>query len=540
MFHREKKERVTMGQTKKRPKTQHTKREDMDSYKENTRRIAKNTLMLYGRMLFSMFVSLYTSRIVLNTLGVEDYGIQNVVGGFVAMFSIFSNSLSSSVSRFLTFELGKGDIENLKKVFSTSILVHLGLTLIVLVAAETIGVWFVNNKMVIPEDRIYAANWVFQASIFSFCFSLSSAPYRASIVSHERLSVFALIGILDTCLHLSVVLFIAYSPWQFDRLIVYSILLVAINISLQCAYMAYCRNHFEECTLRTKWSKQYVKEIGAFTSWNFIGCTADLLKDQGINILLNLFHGPVVNAARGIAMTVNRAVSGFASNFMTALSPQITKHYASKEHEYTFTLVERGSRFCFYIMFLLALPLCLETEFILTIWLKQYPEHTVNFVRLVLLLSLSEILSSTLIYLQLATGKIRNYQLVIGGFTLLNFPLSFIALKLGYPPETPIIIGITISVLCMIMRLIFLKKLAGLSILSYLKNVYLNISCVSILSSIIPYMIHQYMDIGWWRFLATGAASVICSCSIILFIGCDRTERSFILSKIPYVKHWVQ
>ena len=208
----------------------------MDTHTENTKRIAKNTLMLYGRMLFSMVVSLYTSRVVLNTLGVEDYGIQNVVGGFVTMFSIFSNSLSSSVSRFLTFELGRGDKENLKRVFSTAIFVHIGLALLVLVLAETVGLWFVNNKMVIPADRLYAANWVFQASVTSFCFSLISAPYRASIVSHEHLSVFAIIGILDTCLHLASVLFIAHSLWEFDKLIVYAILLVSINATLQCVY----------------------------------------------------------------------------------------------------------------------------------------------------------------------------------------------------------------------------------------------------------------------------------------------------------------
>lgn len=510
----------------------------MSSHSENTKRIAKNTMMLYMRMLFSMVVSLYTSRVVLNTLGVEDYGIQNAVGGFVAMFSIFSNSLSSAVSRFLTFELGKGDTENLKKVFSTALFVHLGLTLIVLAIAETAGVWFVNHKMEIPGDRLYAANWVFQASIISFCFSLISAPYRASITSHEHLSMFAYIGIADSCLHLASVLFIAFSPWQFDKLIVYSILLVCINITLQCIYQIYCRKHFEECAIRTSWHKKHFKEISSFTGWNFIGWTADLLKDQGVNILLNLTFGPIVNAARGIAYTVNRAVNGFASNFMTALSPQITKYYASGDKKYTFSLVERGSRFCFYIMFLLALPLCLETEFILTLWLKKYPEHTINFVRLVLIFSLCEIVSSTLVYLQLATGKIRNYQLIIGGVTLLNFPLSYIALKFGFPPESSLIIAIVISVTCMMLRLLILKTTAGLSIYSYLKNVYLNIICVATLSSILPIIIHLTMSEGWFRFTLIGVTSTINSCIIILFIGCSHTERAFILNKIPIIKHW--
>jgi O-antigen/teichoic acid export membrane protein len=352
--------------------------------------------------------------------------------------------------------------------------------------------------------------------------------------------MFAYIGIADSCLHLASVLFIAFSPWQFDRLIVYSILLVFINVALQCIYSIYCGIHFEECSLHNKWSKRYIKEITSFTSWNFIGCTADLLKDQGINILLNITFGPIINAARGIAYTVNRAVIGFASNFMTALSPQITKNYASGDREYTFSLVERGARFCFYIMFIFALPLCLETEFILTIWLKQYPEHTINFVRLVLIFSLCEIISSTLVYLQLATGKIRNYQLIIGGTTLLSFLFSYIALQLGSSPESPLIIAIAISLLCLLLRLLLLKKAVGLSIISFFKNVCINIFSVAILSSIIPTIVHFSMDYGWTRFLATGSTSVICSSMVILFIGCNQTERLFIFGRIPIVKHWIR
>ena len=508
----------------------------MQDHSENTKRIAKNTLMLYGRMLFSMVVSLYTSRVVLNTLGVEDYGIYNVVGGFVAMFSLISSSLSSSVSRFLTFELGKGDMERLKRVFSTSLIIHIGLALIVLIAAETIGLWFVNHKLVIPPERLYAANWVFQASIVSFCFGLLSTPYNASIISHEHMGTFAYIGILDTCLRLAIVLFIAHSPWLFDRLIVYSLLLVAVSISLQCIYLYYCRKHFEECRIRLVWDKQCVKKMGSFAGWNFIGCTAGLLKDQGVNILLNLTFGPIVNAARGIASTVNGAVGGFAGNFMTALNPQITKSFAANDKRYYFSLVERGSRFSFYIMFLFALPLCLETEFVLTLWLKQYPAHTINFVRLVLILSLSDILSNTLITLQSATGKIRNYQLAVGGTLLLNFPLSYLALKLGCAPESTLIVAIFISVYCMVLRLLFLQKTIGFSICSFFKNVYLNVICVAILSSIIPFATHHFMGYGWPRFITTCLVCFVCGTIVILFVGCSRYERLFIFRKTPFAR----
>lgn len=296
----------------------------MTSQAENTKRIAKNTLVLYVRMLFGMLVSLYTSRIVLQALGVEDYGIYNVVGGVVAMFSMISSSLSSSVSRFLTFELGKGNLEGLKRVFSTSLSIQAALALIIVLLSETVGLWFLNTHMTIPTNRLYAANWVFHASVFTFVINLLSVPFSASIVSHERMSAFAYIGILDVILRLLIILFIAYSGLEFDRLIVYALLLVGVVCIMQTIYWRYCTRNFEECRLKLSFDVSYWKEMSSFAGWNFIGCTAVLLKDQGVNILLNLFMGPVVNAARGIANSVNNVLSSFAGNFMTALNPQIT------------------------------------------------------------------------------------------------------------------------------------------------------------------------------------------------------------------------
>lgn len=506
-------------------------------YSENTKRIAKNTMMLYGRMLFSMVVSLYTSRVVLNTLGVVDYGLYGVVGGFVAMFSLISSSLSSAVSRFLTFELGRGDQARLNKAFSTSLLIHITLAVVVFLIAETVGVWFVNSKMTIPADRLYAANWVFQASILSFMFGLFSVPYNASIVSHEKMSAFAYIGILDTTLKLMIVLFIAHSHWIFDKLIVYAMLLVAVSITLQCIYLFYCRKHFEECRLRVTFDKGLWKEISSFAGWNFIGCTAQLLKDHGVNIVLNILNGPVLNAARGVATSVNAAVSSFTGSFMTALNPQITKSYAINDNEYLFFLVERGSRFSFYILMILAFPIIIETEYILTLWLVQYPEHTINFVKLVLLMSLFDTMSNTLITLQLATGKIRDYQLAVGGVLLLNFPLSYIALSIQLPPESVYVIAIVISILCLLLRLFFLKKMAGLSVGRYMKNVVMNVLIVSIAAIAIPYYIHWRLEYGTLRFLVVGFTSVIFSLLSVLFIGCNKSERHGIWGKILKIKH---
>lgn len=503
---------------------------------QKTKRIAKNTLMLYVRMLFGMLVSLFTSRVVLQALGVEDYGIYNVVGGVVAMFSMISNSLSSSVSRFLTFELGKGDMEGLKRVFSTSLTIQVVLAVIIVLLSETIGLWFLNTHMTIPANRLYAANWVFHASVFTFVISLLSVPFSASIVSHEKMSAFAYIGILDIILRLLIVLFIAYSGLVFDRLIVYALLLVGVVCIMQAIYWNYCTRHFEECKFRLSFDAGYWREMSSFAGWNFIGGSASLLKDQGVNILLNLFIGPVINAARGIANTVNNVLVSFSNNFMTALNPQITKSYAAGDYGYTISLVERGSRFSYYILLLFALPMLFEVEFVLTLWLKHYPEHTTNFVRLILLVTMCDILSNTLIHLKAATGDVRNYQLVVGGMFLMNFPLSYICLKVGFPPESTLIVALFVAVSCLFLRLMFLRKIPGFSMKRYLIRVCGNILVVTFISMILPLLLYMQMPDGVVRFLLICVLTTLCSSTVIYFVGCTKNEQKFIRDKILQVK----
>lgn len=504
----------------------------MTAADENTRRVVRNTFMLYVRMLFSMLVSLYTSRLVLNTLGVEDYGIYNAVGGLVAMFSMVSSSLSSAVSRFLTFELGRGDMEKLRRIFSTSVIIQLALVVLVCILAETLGLWFMNTHMTIPPERLSAANHVFQASVVSFVFGLFSVPYIASIVSHEKMGAFAYIGILDVVLRLCAVLFIAFSELAFDRLSLYAILLVAVSISMQIIYIWYCHRNFNECRLSWTFDKNSWKEMFAFAGWNFIGCIAGSLKDQGVNILLNVFTGPVLNAARGIAGAVNSAVVTFANNFMKALEPQITKSYASGNYRYSVSLAKRGSRFSYYIVFILSLPLMLETDFILTLWLKHYPEHAVSFVRLILGLSLVEILSNTLIKIQLATGNIRNYQLAVGGMLMLNFPLSYACLKIGLPPESTVVVAIFVSICCMFLRVWFLRRSVGMSAREFFKDVCLNVAAVTVASAVLPVLLMVSCSCaGWPRFLLVTAVSLSCSMSAIYYVGCTIEERSFLMDR---------
>ena len=463
--------------------------------------------------------------------------LYNVVGGIVIMFSLISTSLSASVSRYLAFELGTENYQRLKSIFSTALIIHIALAILILLFAETIGVWFLNNYMNIPPNRMFAANWVFQFSIISFMFGVISVPYNASIISHERMKAFAYIGMLDVLLRLGAVLCIAYITIWKDKLIVYSLLLVCISILLQSIYIIYCRINFKECRLKAQLNRNLLKELTSFAGWNFIGSSSGLLKDQGVNILLNIFCGPVINAARGISYAVNGAITSFAHNFMTAINPQITKSYAARNYKYMMSLIERGSRFSFYILLLLALPFLIETDFILTLWLKKYPVEAILFVRLVLILSMIDILSNTLITLQLATGKIKNYQIVVGGMMLMNFPLSYLVLKLGAIPQATLIVGIVISLCCLFLRLLFLKQMVHLDIKQYITNVCLNVLGVTICSLIIPTLTYTIMNPGLIRFLAVSISCVLSTSVMIYLVGCSLNERIFIQQKFLDLKH---
>ena len=440
----------------------------MSEISSNNKRIAKNTLMLYIRMLITMIVGLFTSRVVLQALGVEDYGIYNVVGGVVSMFSLLSGSLSAAIGRFITFELGRNDIEKLRKVFSSAVTIQILLALIITVFAETIGLWFLNNKLVIPEERMFAAQWVYQLSILTFAINLISVPYNAAIIAHERMSTFAYMSILDVFGRLLIAYSIYYTSC--DKLIFYGILCAALSLLNRLIYGIYCKKHFEECSYHFSFDKSLLKQMFGFAGWNFIGASSAVLRDQGGNMLLNIFCGPTANAARGIAMQVNSAVHGFVSNFMTALNPQITKSYASGDHDYMMSLIYKGARFSFYILLILSLPVIINVNYILTLWLGVVPEHTTIFVQLVLIFAMSESLATPLVTAMLATGNIRNYQIIVGGLQMMNLPISYIFLKLGYPPETIFIVAIFISICCEMARLYMLRGMIQLSMRSFLRQ----------------------------------------------------------------------
>ena len=414
----------------------------MTKTSENNKRIAKNTLLLYFRTLFIMLVTLYTSRVVLNTLGVTDYGIYNVVGSVVMMFSVISSSLSSSISRFITYELGHGDFEKLKRIFSTSVNIQIGISGIILILAEIFGMWFLNEKMNIPAGRLGAANWVLQCSLLSFVINLISVPYNACIIAHERMSAFAYISILEAVLKLAVVYMLLVSPY--DKLATYAVLLVVVALIIRMAYSLYCRRHFEESRYRFVYDKPLIKEMTSFAGWSFFGNGAYMLNVQGVDMLINIFFGVTLNAARGVATQAQNAVMQFVNNFTVAVNPQITKSYASGEMEYMHKLVCRGARFSYFLLFLFVVPIVCEADYILRLWLKIVPENAPLFLRLALFGSLMMSLGNSLLTGIFATGNIKRYQLWVTIVGCLVFPLTWIAFKLGFPPATTYIIFIII------------------------------------------------------------------------------------------------
>ncbi len=486
-------------------------------------------------MLLTMGVSLYTSRVILNALGIEDYGIYNVVGGVVAMFGILSGSLSAAISRFITFELGKGDLDKLKRIFCTSVNIQVILIAIITILMETIGIWFLNNKMVIPEERLAAANWVFQFSVVTFALNLLSVPYNAVIIAHEKMSAFAYISIIDCTLKLIVAFIIAYNP--FDKLVYYGLLIMIVGAINRSIYAIYCKRHFEEATYRMIFDKGLMKDMFGFAGWNFIGASSSILRDQGGNLLLNLFFGTTVNAARGVAMQVCGAVQSFVNSFMTAVNPQITKSYASGDWDYMMKLVFQSAKFSFFIMLFISLPIMITTPYLLGLWLIQVPDYTVNFIRLVLAFVMLESMAIPLITVMLATGKIRNYQIVVGGLQMMNFPITYLCYKMGATAESVFIVAIIISVVCEISRLVMLKKMVDLPMTDFLKNVYFRVLLVAGVSAVFPIFLKGYLQDNFTSFLILSSLSVICVALFSYTIGCTNHDKEFLRTQFQKAKN---
>lgn len=502
----------------------------MTSQSENTKRIAKNTLILYVRTLFTMLVSLYTSRVVLNTLGVSDFGISNVVGGVVGMFSVISGSLSSSISRFITYELGHGDINKLKRIFSTSVNIQIGIALIIVILAECIGVWFINHKLNIPTDRLVAANWVFQCSLLSFAIGLISVPYNACIIAHERMSVFAYMSILETILKLAIVYMLFISPY--DKLISYAVLFVVVSLIMRLIYGWYCNKHFIESHYEFICDRPLIKEMTGFAGWSFFGNTAYMFNTQGVDMLINIFFGVTLNAAKGVASQVQNAVMQFVGNFTVAINPQITKSYASGDREYMNKLVCRGARFSYFLLLIFAVPIVCEADYILYLWLKTVPEYAPIFLRLILFGTLMTLLGNTMYTAILATGKIKKYQLAVTIAGCLVFPMTWLAFRMGLPPETTYYIYIVIYFLLNFVRVYVAKGLMDFPIKLYIFDVILKVVIVSIIAFILPLLVVYYLEEGFFRLCIVCIVSFFSSMFVIYIFGLERIEREMVYKKI--------
>lgn len=503
----------------------------MHKHIQDTKRVAKNTLYLYGRSLLTLVISLYTSRVILNILGISDYGIYNAVGGMVAMFQIMSATFTSSTQRFITFELGKKENARHRDIFSTSLNIHILIAIIILVVMETAGLWFLNYKMNIPADRMTAANWVFQCSVATFIINIISIPYNASIIAHEKMGVFALISIYEVTAKLMLVLLLQYVIY--DKLILFSLFILIIAISVRIIYGIYCKKHFPAC----KWGKtncrDTYREMLAFSGWSFFGSCSSVLSTQGLALLLNIFWGVVANAAKGISLQIERAVTQLVNNFMTSLNPLIIKSYSSGEYSYMMSLAERGSKFSFYLMALISLPIILETKIILQIWLgNNIPAYTITFVRLSLIYAVMQPFSNTMIVVMQATGKIKKFQLVLGGIQLLNFPSVYLLYKFGFSPEWMYYVIIINSIICIFLRIRFVGKTLGISMKNYIYNVIIK-SIVIIACALAPLLMLKILlqdSIG--GLLLITLLSSLLTLTLIYVIGLSQTERLFFADQI--------
>lgn len=481
-------------------------------------------------MILLMLIGLFTSRVVLNTLGIEDYGINNVIAGFLSMFAIITGSMSTAIGRFITVALGKGNDDKLKSIFSTAICVQLFLGIIVVVLIESFGIWFVTREMNIPAGRLDAAVWCLHCATITILINLIDVPFQSSIVAHEKMSAFAYMTILDAVLKLAMCYTLYVSP--IDKLVTYSLFGVVVSIFVTSIYWGYCSRNFPECRFKLTFDKVQFKEMWGFAGWNFLGASAGILNTQGTNMLMNIFFGVVVNAARGVAVQVNGILNQFVNNFMMALNPQIMKSYAAGDKETAYRLTCRGAKFSFYIMYILALPIMIESKAILELWLKTPPDQSAEFVVWTILSTLTVLLGNTLATLQMAHGDMRHYQIWISVFGFLPFPLTWIVFKFGGGSLTAYYIYTAVYWLLLYIRYLLVHKSTGLPAKIYLVGVVFRCHIVGIISSVIPLLVYFAISPSITRLILVFVTSMIISTVVIYNLGLNYSEKAFIKNKL--------
>lgn len=491
----------------------------------NNKRIAKNTLFLYFRMLLIMGVQLYTSRVVLRVLGVEDYGIYNIVGGIVVLFSFINGSMASATQRFLNYELGAGTTESVKRIFSMSLTTHILVALVMVVLAETVGLWFLNTQLNIPAARMGVANWVYQFSILTTCVSIIQVPYYASIVSYEKMSFFAYIAVFEAVLKLTVITILIYVG--VDKLKIYAVLIFCVSILTFLIYKYYCGSKIPSAKYTLFWDKDLFRKLIAFSGWMLLGSAASVSSTQGVNFVLNMFCGVVVNAAMGICNNVNAAINGFVSNFQTAYMPQIVKLYAVGDIMALRKLLNQSSRFSFLLLFALACPIMMNIDFILNLWLGTFPAYTSIFCILILIYSLIDAMSKPVGLAIHATGNVKNYNIVMSLALSLNVILSYFFLKTGFMPYIVMVVNIFVGCICAIIRLLLARKYGVLKVTEYIKEVYVRIILVTVLVIPIPLCISIIMD-KWCGLLSSSFVFFLLFGCGTYFVALKKNEREII------------
>lgn len=478
-------------------------------------------------MFLVMGVTLYTSRVVLNALGISDFGIYNLIGGFIAMISFLNGAMAAATQRYLSYDIGTGDMVKLKKTFSATLTVHLGISLIVLLLAETVGLWYINYRMIFPSERLYAVNVVYQLSLLTFLINIIQVPYNALILARERMHIYAFVSIIEVVLKLTIAFVLI--KWGGDKLILFGGLSLLLAVIIRLMYQLYCKKSFPESKYKFEYDPEYFKELISFSGWNMFGAMSLVLKNQGVNIVLNLFFGTVVNAAYGIAMQVQSAVTQFVTNFQVALNPQIIQNYASDQKDKSLKLIYMGGKFSFFIMLIIVAPLLENIEFVLVLWLKNVPDYTTIFLQISLIAILIDTISGPFMTGIQASGNIKTYQIVVGGINIISLPIIYYLLKSGANPSIPFLVLAMFSVCSFFLRLYFLGKSFVIDSFLFIKTILFRI----IFISVIVYGIGTLLDIyfveqGFFKLICTTIIFTICICLLVIFIGVDKNERNLI------------
>lgn len=497
----------------------------MSTHSENNKRIAKNTLALYVRMLLLLVINLYTSRVVLKILGVEDYGIYNIVGGVIIFFSFINSALAGATQRFLNYELGRNDTEKLKSVFNASVYVHLIVILIIILLGETVGLWFIHTQLNIPQARLHAALIVYHLSIVTFCIHVLRAPFNASIIANENMKYYAYISIVEAVLKLVIAYALLLS--SFDKLIFYGTLTLITSLIMTGVCIIYSKRHFYFIVINRRYEKSIITSLLSFSLWSCFGNLSNIVSSQGLNVLLNIFWGVAINAAMGLANHISAAAGGFVGNFQTAFNPSIVKLYASGDIERHNNLVYQASKVSFFLFWFFFVPFVFNAYYVLDLWLDEVPTFTDLFCQLLMADLCLSALSGPLWVSAQATGKIRAYMLTVGCLNILSLPVSYLLLKFGYSPYIVMVVKIGLDLCTYIYRLFFLRSNMNFSLIIYVRKVVFPILKVIILSIPFPVLICLRTTQGLSRLLDTTSAAVIVIALTVYYAGLSKEERAF-------------